>query len=96
MKPLLLLSSLLASSALGFNLSTKVYGKPVGFTYSVTGGGNATPAVPANGAQLLDWLTDSKPRVIVLDKEYNFIGNEGYCENCACCVFNTDTCGDSG
>ncbi|QMW42660.1 hypothetical protein G4B11_006030 [Aspergillus flavus] len=69
MKPLLLLSSLLASSALGFNLSTKVYGKPVGFTYSVTGGGNATPAVPANGAQLLDWLTDSKPRVIVLDKE---------------------------
>ncbi|KOC18065.1 putative pectin lyase precursor [Aspergillus flavus AF70] len=89
-------NSLLASSAVGSNLSTKVYGKPAGFAYSVTGGENATPAVPANVAQLLDWLTDSKPRVIVLDKEYNFIGNEGYCENCACCVFNTDTCGDSG
>ncbi|RAQ51894.1 pectin lyase precursor [Aspergillus flavus] len=96
MKPFLLLSSLLASSALGSNLWTKVYGKPAGFAYSVTGGGNTTPAVPANVAQLLDWLTDSKPRVIVLDKEYNFIGNEGYCENCACCVFNTDTCGDGG
>ncbi|OOO10927.1 Pectate lyase/Amb allergen [Aspergillus oryzae] len=69
MKPFLLLSSLLASSALGSNLSTKVYGKPAGFAYSVTGGGNTTPAVPANVAQLLDWLTDSKPRVIVLDKE---------------------------
>ncbi|KAB8260973.1 pectin lyase fold/virulence factor [Aspergillus pseudonomiae] len=63
---------------------------------SFTGGGNVTPAIPANVTQLRDWLTDNKPRVIVLDKEYNFISSEGYCENCACCVFNTDTCGEGG
>ena len=96
MKSFLLIISLLASSVLGSSLSSKVYGKPAGFAYSVTGGGNAAPAAPSDVAQLLDWLTDSKPRVIVLDKEYNFTGSEGYCENCACCVFNTDTCGDGG
>ncbi|GAB1193893.1 hypothetical protein APSETT444_003128 [Aspergillus pseudonomiae] len=96
MKPILLLASLLASRALGSNSSSKVYGIPAGFAYSFTGGGNVTPAIPANVTQLRDWLTDNKPRVIVLDKEYNFIGSEGYCENCACCVFNTDTCGEGG
>ncbi|KAE8404836.1 pectin lyase fold/virulence factor [Aspergillus pseudonomiae] len=92
----LLLASLLASRALGSNSSSRVYGIPAGFAYSFTGGGNVTPAIPANVTQLRDWLTDNKPRVIVLDKEYNFIGSEGYCENCACCVFNTDTCGEGG
>ena len=49
-----------------------VVGKPVGFATGTTGGGTATPAYPSNIAQLKTWLTDSTPRVIVLNKEYIF------------------------
>jgi len=46
-----------------------VVGTPPGFAAGTTGGGSATPQYPADIAQLKTWLTDSTPRVIVLDKE---------------------------
>ncbi|KAF9889319.1 hypothetical protein FE257_007428 [Aspergillus nanangensis] len=94
MKSFLSALFLLITPALGSALSSRVDGVPAGFGHSVTGGGNATPAIPANISQLRDWLTDNQPRVIVLDKEYDFKGSEGVCENCSCC--QVSTCGDHG
>ncbi|KAI9745096.1 MAG: hypothetical protein M1818_001374 [Claussenomyces sp. TS43310] len=54
-----------------------VVGTPTGFATGTTGGGSAIPAYPSDIAQLKSWLTDSVARVIVLDKEFNFIGTEG-------------------
>lgn len=64
---------ILASSA----ASQKVVGTPKGFAAGTTGGGSATPAVPSSTAQLKQWLADSTPRVIVLDKEFNFLKTAG-------------------
>lgn len=54
-----------------------VSGSPTGFGTGTTGGGNATPQYPADINQLEAWLKDSTPRVIVLNKEYNYIGSQG-------------------
>jgi pectin lyase len=54
-----------------------VVGTAPGFAASTTGGGSATPGYPKDIAQLKEWLTDSVARVIILDKEFNFIGSEG-------------------
>lgn len=65
------------TALLGSSAAQKVVGSPVGFASGATGGGSATPQYPDNIAQLTSWLTDSTPRVIVIDKEFNFIGSEG-------------------
>ena len=65
--------------------ATSYVGKPLGFGQHTTGGGDAPSQVPADIDELLAWLTDDTPRTILLDKEYNFIGSNGYCENCAVC-----------
>ena len=70
---------LISSSA-----AQKVVGKAPGFAAGTTGGGSATPQYPANIAQLKAWLTDSTPRVIVIDKEFNFIGSEGRVTETGC------------
>jgi len=54
----------------------KVVGKPVGFASGATGGGNATPQIPKDLAQLKTWLTDSVARVIVIDREYICLSQE--------------------
>ncbi|CZR50141.1 probable pectin lyase A [Phialocephala subalpina] len=54
-----------------------VVGTAEGFGKSTTGGGSATPAYPKDIAELTTWLTDDVARVIVLNKEYNFIGSQG-------------------
>ncbi|KAL3425290.1 pectin lyase [Phlyctema vagabunda] len=72
-------------------------GTPVGFALSagVTGGGDATPAEPADAAELKTWLEDDVARVIIISKEYNFIGTEGTCEDCDGCIPDSYTC-DAG
>ncbi|KAH7364725.1 pectin lyase fold/virulence factor [Rhexocercosporidium sp. MPI-PUGE-AT-0058] len=54
-----------------------VTGSAPGFAKGTTGGGSAVGAYPKDIAQLKTWLTDSTPRVILINKEYNFIGSEG-------------------
>ncbi|KAG4414241.1 hypothetical protein IFR04_012613 [Cadophora malorum] len=54
-----------------------VTGLAPGFAKGTIGGGNAVGTYPKDIAQLKTWLTDSTPRVILLNKEYNFIGSEG-------------------
>ncbi|WAQ86748.1 hypothetical protein PtA15_7A476 [Puccinia triticina] len=45
---------------------------PFGFGSKVTGGGKAQPQTPKNAAELEAWLTDKVPRVIRIDKIYDF------------------------
>ncbi|KAJ5167625.1 uncharacterized protein N7482_003219 [Penicillium canariense] len=73
-----------------------VSGTAFGFATGTTGGGNAAAAAPSDIAQLTEWLTDSIPRVILIDKEFNYLGSEGKCFNCKCCVPDSNTCGSSG
>lgn len=47
-----------------------VTGSPVGFATGTTGGGSATPVYPSTIKELTAYLTDSSPRVIILQKEY--------------------------
>ncbi|KAF4555488.1 Pectate lyase-like protein 11 [Elsinoe fawcettii] len=56
---------------------TQVVGKPFGFAAGVTGGGSASPVTPADINELKRLLADDVPRVIRIDKTFNFIGSEG-------------------
>lgn len=60
--------------------------KPHGFASSVTGGGSQTPVIPRSPAELQKLLTDPAPRVIHLDRTYDFRGTAGTCNNCAGCI----------
>ncbi|KAH6970584.1 pectin lyase [Ilyonectria sp. MPI-CAGE-AT-0026] len=61
-----------------------VRGTPYGFATGVTGGGSATPAVPRDINELRTWLADSTPRVILIDKTFNFKGSEGSATESGC------------
>lgn len=53
-------------------LSPLVHGKPVGFASGVTGGGDAEPVWPRDVNELSDLLQDPEPRVIILDKTFDY------------------------
>lgn len=72
-----------------------VTGTAEGFAKSVTGGGSATGAYPSDTAQLVSWLEDDVARVILLNKNYNFIGTEGTTTESGCRPAS-NTCGSSG
>ncbi|KAH8694404.1 pectin lyase fold/virulence factor [Ilyonectria robusta] len=72
--------------------SQEVAGTAEGFAYGVTGGGDATPDYPADIDELTDMLTDIVPRVIVLDKEFDFTESEGTTTGTR---IIQDDCGDS-
>ncbi|KAH8592886.1 pectin lyase fold/virulence factor [Bisporella sp. PMI_857] len=82
-------------SLIGHSAAVGVVGKAQGFAASATGGGSATPAYPADITELKEWLTDDVARVIVLNKEYNFIGSEGTTTETGCRPAS-NTCGSSG
>jgi pectin lyase len=48
-----------------------------GLAAGVTGGGDTTPVYPTTIAELQKYLKDSAPRVIVLNKTFDFRGSEG-------------------
>ncbi|PSN70595.1 pectin lyase-like protein [Corynespora cassiicola Philippines] len=68
----------------------QVVGKPYGFAAGVTGGGSTTAAVPKDINELKSWLADNTPRVILIDKTYDFLGSEGTVTETGCRL--TDTC----
>ncbi|KAH8771701.1 pectin lyase A [Diaporthe sp. PMI_573] len=53
-------------------LSPLVNSKPVGFASGVTGGGDAEPVRPKDVNELSDLLQDPEPRVIVIDKTFDY------------------------
>lgn len=85
----------LAFASLLAHTHAKVTGSASGFATGVTGGGDATPATPADIDELKEWLTDDTPRVIMLDKTYDFSGSEGTKTETGC-IPDSNTCGSSG
>ncbi|KAE8378409.1 putative pectin lyase A [Aspergillus bertholletiae] len=84
--------------------AVSVSGSAEGFATGVTGGGDAEPQVPSDIDELKEWLADDTPRVIVLDKEYDFTESEGTTSGTVCASWGTgdscqkiiqDDCGDS-
>lgn len=82
----------------------KVIGEAEGFAAGVTGGGESSPVYPEDITQLETYLTDSTPRVIVLDKIFDFTDLEGTESGTACASWGTgsacqkiiqDDCGES-
>lgn len=67
-----------------------VVGAAEGFAAGVTGGGDATPEYPTTIEELVEMLTDSTARVIVLDKEFDFTGSEGETTGNVCAPWGTD------
>ncbi|EKD14523.1 uncharacterized protein L3040_000044 [Drepanopeziza brunnea f. sp. 'multigermtubi'] len=80
----------------GYVAAQKVVGTAMGFAEGATGGGDAAPAIPADIEELKLWLGDDEPRVIVLDKEYNFIGSEGKVTEMGCRPPNNKCPGNGG
>lgn len=79
-----------ALSALTHLVSAQtVVGVAEGFAKGVTGGGNASPVYPANIDQLKAYLTDASPRVIVLNKVFDFTSSEGTESGTACASWVT-------
>jgi len=66
-----------------------VVGSAEGFAKGVTGGGNASPVYPTTTAQLVSYLTDSSPRVIILTKTFDFTGSEGTATEQGCAPWGT-------
>ncbi|KAJ5969688.1 hypothetical protein N7501_005936 [Penicillium viridicatum] len=66
-----------------------VTGAAEGFAKGVTGGGSATPVYPSTTAELVSYLGDSSPRVIVLSKTFDFTGTEGTATGTGCAPWGT-------
>ncbi|KAI1638975.1 pectate lyase a [Biscogniauxia mediterranea] len=66
-----------------------VVGAAEGFAKGVTGGGSATPVYPSTTAELVSYLGDSSPRVIVLQKTFDFTGTEGTVTTTGCAPWGT-------
>ncbi|KAJ1302357.1 hypothetical protein OPQ81_001171 [Rhizoctonia solani] len=59
-------------------------GSPFGFASGTTGGASAAQAIPTSAAQLKEWLADSTPRNILLDRTYDFTDTEGSVTETGC------------
>ncbi|KAL0932498.1 pectin lyase [Colletotrichum truncatum] len=71
-------------------------GTPYGFAAGVTGGGSATPSFPKDVAQLKSWMADNVPRVIMIDKTFNFLGSEGTVTEMGCRLKKSCTAANGG
>ncbi|GES64695.1 pectin lyase A [Aspergillus terreus] len=69
--------------------AVSVSGSAEGFAKGVTGGGDATPVYPDSIDELVSYLGDSEPRVIVLSKTYDFSGSEGTATETGCAPWGT-------
>ncbi|GFF80385.1 hypothetical protein CNMCM6936_008762 [Aspergillus lentulus] len=61
-----------------------VTGTAFGMATGTTGGGSATPAAPSDIAQLESWLEDDVPRVILIDKTFDFTSSMGTTTSAGC------------
>ncbi|KAI9162845.1 putative pectin lyase C [Paramyrothecium foliicola] len=88
-----LCSSLILACLSGLAASQAVVGKAEGFAAGVTGGGNAKPEYPKNIQELKTLLTATGPKVIVLDKTFDFTESEGQESGNVCAPWGTgDKC----
>ncbi|ESZ94241.1 putative pectate lyase [Sclerotinia borealis F-4128] len=89
MKSFTLFSAALAACAQTVSAAAAVYGAAEGFAKGVTGGGSAAAVYPSTTAELVSYLGDSSPRVIVLTKTFNFRGTEGTTTGTGCAPWGT-------
>ncbi|KAI8812998.1 putative pectin lyase precursor [Cladochytrium replicatum] len=73
----------LLSTAKGV-FAVKAAGSPVGVGSGATGGGDRTAIVPATNAELLAALAGTSPRVVVLNKVFDFTSSEGTITETGC------------
>ncbi|RLN56289.1 hypothetical protein BBJ29_006635 [Phytophthora kernoviae] len=59
------------------SVSAFTIGSPVGLAAGTTGGGNATAVYPTTNEELMGYLNDTEPHVIVLNRTFDFRGTEG-------------------
>ncbi|KAL2139878.1 hypothetical protein VTI28DRAFT_4536 [Corynascus sepedonium] len=86
MKPSALWPSALVALS---HTAAAVTGAAEGFAKGVTGGGNASPVYPQTTAELVSYLGDSQPRVIMLDRTFDFTGTEGTATETGCAPWGT-------
>lgn len=79
----------LASAFSGYACAAGVTGAAEGFAKGVTGGGSAAPVYPTTTAELVSYLGDSSPRVIILTKTFDFRGTEGTVTSTGCAPYGT-------
>ncbi|KAL4936169.1 hypothetical protein BDV06DRAFT_216881 [Aspergillus oleicola] len=70
-------------------LAAGVTGAAEGFAKGVTGGGSATAVYPDTISELVSYLGDSSPRVIILTKTFDFTGSEGSTTATGCAPWGT-------
>lgn len=73
----------------GHAAAASVSGAAEGFAKGVTGGGSATAVYPSTTAELVSYLGDSSPRVIVLSKTFDFRGTAGTTTGTGCAPWGT-------
>ncbi|KAG9744370.1 polysaccharide lyase family 1 protein, partial [Aureobasidium melanogenum] len=88
MRSFTLFTSALAAFASTVN-AAGVTGAAEGFAKGVTGGGSAAAVYPSTTAELVSYLGDSQPRVIVLTKTFDFRGTEGTTSAKGCSPWGT-------
>ncbi|KAF2967860.1 hypothetical protein GQX73_g5696 [Xylaria multiplex] len=84
-----ILLTCLASALTRYAYAAGVTGVAEGFAKGVTGGGSATPVYPTTNAELVSYLGDSSPRVIILTKTFDFRGTEGTVSGTGCAPWGT-------
>ncbi|KAF7958151.1 hypothetical protein EAE96_003713 [Botrytis aclada] len=89
MKSFTLFSAALAAVAQTVSAAVAVNGAAEGFAKGVTGGGSAAAVYPTTTAELVSYLGDSSPRVIVLTKTFDFRGTEGTTTATGCAPWGT-------
>ncbi|KAK1145183.1 hypothetical protein N8T08_004616 [Aspergillus melleus] len=80
-----------AAAILANSVNAGVVGAAQGFAKGVTGGGNAAEVYPKTNDELVSYLGDSVPRVIVLDRTFDFTGTEGTETTSGCSPWGTNS-----
>ncbi|KAF2148573.1 polysaccharide lyase family 1 protein [Myriangium duriaei CBS 260.36] len=71
-------------ASLGKIFAITVSGAAEGFARGVRGGGSASPVYPKTNDELVSYLKDNSPRVIVLTKTFDFTGTQGRDKGTGC------------
>lgn len=77
-------------SLAGHASSQVVQGSAQGFATGVTGGGDLDPVYPETNEELIELLESAEPQVIVLNKEFQFLGTEGSTTEDGCAPYGTE------
>ncbi|KAL4171315.1 hypothetical protein KRP22_009411 [Phytophthora ramorum] len=81
-----------AAAAAMIGATTIDTGTAPGLAAGTTGGGSIEPVYPTTTDELISYLKDSEPRVVVLNQEFDFRGTEGSTTEVGCRPDYTRSC----